>query len=150
MWGCPVAEPSRRCAQPGCRAWARRGGTLCSSHERQAARRAAPQTASSALDEFYAGLLTPEEKAEIARLMQGGARYTGGEVAVMRVLIRRVMERNGQDDPLKALPAIREGVDGICRALRTEHVLSGEAGETLLRAFARVLEEMGEELGLGQ
>ena len=67
----------------------------------------------------------------------------------MRVMIRRVMERIGVENPLKALPLIRQGVDAICRALRTERVLSGESAESLTAAFAVALTEIGEELGLG-
>jgi hypothetical protein len=37
----------------------------------------------------------------------------------MEVLVTRVMERIGTEDPLKALPLIRQGVDAICGALRT-------------------------------
>jgi hypothetical protein len=74
---------------------------------------------------------------------------TSGEVAVMRVLIRRVMQRIGEDDPLRALPLVRQGVDAICRALRTQRVLSGEGADSLSAAFAVALREIGEELGIG-
>jgi len=67
----------------------------------------------------------------------------------MRVMIRRVMERVGVDDPAKALPLVRQGVDAICRALRAQRVLSGEASESLAGAFATAVREMGEELGVG-
>lgn len=70
------------------------------------------------------------------------------EVAILRVMIRRVMERSGEADPLKALPLIRQGIDAICRALRTERVLSGESSDSLAAAMAVALREIGEELGI--
>ena len=103
----------------------------------------------AALHSFYASAFSAEELSEIARQLESPQRSTEMEVAVMRVMIRRVMERIGEEDPLKALPLIRQGVDAICRALRTERVLSGEASDSLSAAFAVALREIGEELGIG-
>jgi hypothetical protein len=97
---------------------------------------------------FYADVLSEEERAEMARQLAAPQHSTEMEVAMMRVMIRRVMERIGAADPVKALPLIRQGVDAICRALRTERVLSGEAADSLSAAFAIALREIGEELGL--
>ena len=49
---------------------------------------------------------------------------------------------------VKALPLIRQGVDAICRALRTERVLTGESADSLAEAFGVALREIGEELGI--
>jgi hypothetical protein len=59
------------------------------------------------------------------------------------------MERVGEEDPLKALPLVGQGVDAICRALRTERVLTGESAESLTTAFAVALLDIGERLGIG-
>jgi hypothetical protein len=97
---------------------------------------------------FYASAFGEQELHEIADQLQSPQLSTELEVAVMRVLIRRVMQRIGEKDPLKALPLIRLGVDAICRALRTERVLSGASADSLSGAFATALREMGEELGV--
>jgi hypothetical protein len=99
---------------------------------------------------FYSSVFSPEEWAEIGRLLNAPSNSMEMEVAVLRVLIRRVLQRIGADDPLKALPLVRQGVDAICRALRTERVLTGESADSLSSAFATALREIGEELGLGE
>ncbi len=98
-------------------------------------------------DRFYNDVFSAEELADIAHQLASPQRSTEMEVAVMRVMIRRVMERIGAEDPGKSLPLILQGEDAICRALRTERVLSGEASDSLASAFATAVREMGEELG---
>jgi hypothetical protein len=102
------------------------------------------------LEHFYADTFSPEERAEVASQLRSARHSTEMEVAVMRVLIRRVMEELGEQDPVKALPLIRQGVDAVCRALRTERVLTGEGADSLAAAFATALREIGEELGLNE
>ncbi len=99
---------------------------------------------------FYASVFTKEEWAEIKEQLASPQLSLEMEVAVMRILIRRVMERIGEEDPLKALPLVRQGVDAICRALRSQRVLTGESADSLAEAFAVALREIGEELGLEQ
>ncbi|MBM4432183.1 MAG: hypothetical protein FJ026_17815 [Chloroflexi bacterium] len=127
---------------------------------RKTSRRQIPQVSKTGevSDSFYASVFSPEEWAEIGRLLNApscpatsAGRSTSSlemEVAVLRVLIRRVLERVGADDPLKALPVVRQGVEIICRALRTERMLTGESADSLAAAFATALREIGEELGL--
>jgi len=98
---------------------------------------------------FYENVFSAEELKDIGQQLASAQRALEMEVAVMRVMIRRVMERVGVDDPAKALPLVRQGVDAICRALRAQRVLSGEASESLAGAFATAVREMGEELGVG-
>jgi len=139
-----MGKASRRCAVTGCRAWAMHGSTLCRSHAGAADSRHLPGDGD--LVGLYAHTFTPEERAEIARQLASPQRTLEAEVAVMRVMIRRVMERIGADDPLRALPLIRQGVDAICRALRTERVLSGEGADSLAGAFAVAVGEIAEEM----
>jgi hypothetical protein len=98
--------------------------------------------------EWYASVFNAEEWALIQHWLESTPDTLDAEVAVMRVLIRRVMERLGADDPAKALPLVRQAVDSICRALRAQRVLKGEAADSLAAAFAVALREIGEELGL--
>ncbi|MBC7260510.1 MAG: hypothetical protein H5T63_00740, partial [Chloroflexi bacterium] len=117
----------------------RKSGTVDSS-----AGDAAVQRLKKPGQRFYTSAFTPEEWAEIKEQLATPELSLEMEVAVMRVLIRRVMERIGEDDPVKALPLVRQGVDAICRALRSQRVLTGEAADSLSEAFAVALREIGE------
>nr|MBC7245608.1 hypothetical protein [Chloroflexota bacterium] len=97
---------------------------------------------------FYEGIFTEQEWREIKRQLASPQASLEMEVALLRVMIRRAIERMGEEDPLKALAAIRLGVDAIGRALRNQRVLSGEAADSLAEAFAVALREIGEEMGL--
>jgi len=109
----------------------------------------AEKEATEASASFYESVFSPQELEDIGRLLDSEEHRLDMEVAVMRVMIRRVMAHMGVDDPAQALPLVREAVDAICRALRTQRVLSGEASESLAGAFATALREMGEEIGVG-
>jgi hypothetical protein len=98
--------------------------------------------------EWYANVFSSRELDLIQRWLESTPDRLDAEVAVMRVLIRRVMERLGADDPAKALPLVRQAVDSICRALRAERVLRGEAADSLAAAIAVAVREMAEELGI--
>lgn len=114
---------------------------------------ALPKSTEDAADEaaaFYEGVFTEREWREIKRQLASPQVSLEMEVAMLRVLIRRAIERMGEEDPLKALAAIRLGVDSIGRALRNQRVLTGEAADSLSAAFAVALREIGEELGLEQ
>ncbi len=97
--------------------------------------------------DFYASAFDAGELQEIERQLAAPHMSTEMEVALMRVMIRRVMEAIGTQNPVKALPLIRQGVETICRALRTERVLMGESSDSLANAFAVALREIGEEMG---
>jgi len=96
---------------------------------------------------WYASLFSAEERALIRRQLESPGHSIEMEVAIMRVMIRRVMERLGEDDPAKALPLVRQGVDAVCRALRAERVVKGDAADSLAAAFAVALREISEEMG---
>ena len=146
-----MSSDSRRCAMPGCRAWAMRGQLFCRAHKPSAQESEREGQASAKTPHrFYAGVFSQEEQEEIARQLESPQLSLEMEVAVMRIMIRRVMEHVGEEDPIKALPLLRQGVDTICRALRTERVLAGEASESLAEAMATALREIGEELGVGE
>ena len=159
-----MARAMRRCATEGCDARAVRGSPFCRLHMQAVLTAVGPPSAKGESDDaaraaegFYADALSAEERDDIRRQLgseqpsteMGEGPGTSGEVAVMRVLIRRVMQRIGEDDPLRALPLVRQGVDAICRALRTQRVLTGEGADSLSAAFAVALREIGEELGIG-
>lgn len=141
-----MSKGSRRCAEPGCRAWAMRGQLLCRAHRRSEGQ---PQrTGDTSTGGLYERLFTAQEREQIGQQLESAHCSVDEEVALMRIMIRRVMERIGEEDPAKALPLVRQAMDAICRALRTGRVLSGEASDSLASALGLALNEIGEELGL--
>ncbi len=110
----------------------------------------APATPPANENDWYAGVLSAEEWAQIRQWLETTPDALDAEVAVMRVLIRRVMDRLGGDDPARALPLVRQAMDSIGRALRAGRVLKGEATDSLSAALATALREVGEEMGLEQ
>jgi hypothetical protein len=100
------------------------------------------------LYDFYASAFSEEELGEIAKQLSEPQPSTELEVAILRILIRRVMEEIGTQNPVKALPLIRQGLDAIRRAMRTQQVTEREASQPLEEAFAAALREIGEELGI--
>ncbi len=87
---------------------------------------------------FYADVL--EEGAlelEVAAALRG----VEDEIAVLRMLIRRVA-REGD------VEATRKGIETLCRALKVQYALEGRSAEGLAGSLARVLDELGNELGM--
>lgn len=154
----PVKPVTRPCQKEGCRAWARRDGTFCSSHSprpKTAKPTIAPPPGQSAaqagsaanqcnLLEFFRDVFSPEEYKAVNRLVTTNSQPMAVEMSIIRVLLRRVMQRIGTDDPAKALPLVRQAVDAMCRTLRTQRVLSGEAGQTFADTLSTLLEQWGE------
>jgi len=85
---------------------------------------------SHALEEGALGL-------EVASALRG----VDDEIAVLRMLIRKVA-REGD------LEATRRGIETLCRALKVQYVLEGRSTEGLAGSLARVLDEVGSELGM--
>ncbi len=141
-----MSKGSRRCDKPGCRAWAMRGQLLCRAHRRSSGQ--AQRAGQAPAGGLYEQLFTAQEREQIGKQLESAQRSLDEEVSLMRIMIRRVMERAGEDDPSRALPLVRQAMDAICRALRTERVLSGEASDSLAGALGRALNEIAEELGL--
>ncbi|HEY8475637.1 MAG TPA: hypothetical protein VIN09_02075 [Chloroflexota bacterium] len=105
------------------------GSAFCRRHGRQ--RSTAP--------DFYARLLTPEERADLAAAAQLDG--IDAEIAILRVLIRRVASQGDLD-------AARKGIDTLTRALKVQYALSDRATDNLSQALVRVLDEIGRELGM--
>ena len=87
---------------------------------------------------FYADVL--EEGAlelEVAAALRG----VEDEIAVLRMLIRRVARKGDVE-------ATRKGIETLCRALRVQYALEGRSAEGLAGSLARVLDELGNELGM--
>jgi len=108
------------------------------------------QPARPADSEWYASVFTAEERELIERQLALTPANLDAEVALMRMLIRRVMKQTGADDPAKTLPLVRQATDALCRALRAQRILTPEASDSIAEAIAVAVREIGEELGLGQ
>jgi len=134
-----MAKDSKKCAKPGCRAWAMRGEELCYAHLRKRG--------------LYRRFFTEEEVQEIEEVASSSLQDPAGNqltledvIEVLKVLIGRVVDR--EEDPGKALPLVARGVRSLVSALKAKRALSGEAADGLAAAFAQALDELSTELGI--
>jgi len=87
---------------------------------------------------FYADVLDEGAlEMEVAAALRG----VEDEIAVLRMLIRRVA-REGD------VEATRRGIETLCKALKVQYALEGRSAEGLAGSLARVLDELGNELGM--
>ncbi|MBC7264961.1 MAG: hypothetical protein H5T64_11495 [Chloroflexi bacterium] len=140
--------PSRRCEVPGCRAWAMRGTSRCRSHtphlmEGRGTARRAP-AAEPILP--YADLFTAAELDALAKATADES--VDAEIALLRLAIRRVIERYGEDDPARALELLRRGVDSLVRAIRARRDLTGKPDDGLTERLGAALDELASEWGV--
>lgn len=123
---------SKKCAKPGCRAWAMRGEELCYAHLRKRG--------------LYRRFFTEEEVQEIEEVASSNELTLDDVIEVLKVLIGRVVDR--EEDSSKALPLVERGVRSLVTALKAKRALSGEAADGLAAAFAQALDELSTELGI--
>ncbi len=69
------------------------------------------------------------------------------EVALLRAAIRRLARGDEAAVDVKTLAELRHQIDTLCTALKTQHALDGRDADAASTALARVLEELGDELG---
>jgi len=130
---------SKKCAKPGCRAWAMRDDTYCRAHSHK--RR------------FYSKFFTQKEIDKIESMATSGELELDEEAALLRVLIARVLgkemkKEENQRDPRKTLELVAKGVNQLVSVLKARRALSGEAADGLAAAFAQALDELSTELGI--
>jgi chemotaxis protein histidine kinase CheA len=71
------------------------------------------------------------------------------EVAVLRASIRQLAEPDtNTGEHVKILAELRHQVEALCRALKTQQALAGRESSTRADELARVLDELGDELGV--
>lgn len=63
------------------------------------------------------------------------------EIAILRVMIRRMVN-------VGDVEAARRGIDTLCRMLRARHALDERSAGQLAGSLERVLDTLGEELGV--
>ena len=88
---------------------------------------------------FYAELFTPEELADLKRAV--GEPSLEDEIGLLRVAIRRGVAED------ESLETISRSVQRLAQALKTQRALRGQGIRDLEEALARVLDEIGGELG---
>ncbi len=90
---------------------------------------------------FYTDHLTREEQ----QALVGAAALTGvdAEIAVLRVLIRRVLT-------LGDVEAARRGIETLCRTLRIRHALDEQSSGQLADTLGRVLDTIAADEAVGR
>ncbi|MGB3905783.1 MAG: hypothetical protein WBB22_12750 [Anaerolineae bacterium] len=95
---------------------------------------------------FYTRTFSEDELLDVAHLAAAGDVSLDGEIAVLRVAMRRVLEAD--IDPAKTLQLLSRGVGQLATLMRAKRALSGEAADGLADAFAKALDELSTELGI--
>jgi len=142
----PRNPNKRRCAQPGCRAWAMADSPYCRAHRSMGgALPAAPSTAGESPLGIYAAALTPEER----RLLEqcGDQLDLAPEIWLLRIMSRRLfLALSGEDadrETIRRLASVLyQGLARLAELSRARRALSGEAADGLAGALAQALEEI--------
>jgi hypothetical protein len=89
--------------------------------------------------EFYARCLTQADCEDLIQAV--GLEGVDAEIAVLRVLIK-------QDLSEGRVAEARRGIETLCRTLKVQYALDDRSTDNLSQALARVLDEIGSELGM--
>lgn len=113
-----------------CSREAQASSNVCSRHAR------VPQNGASRA--FYTTRLSSEDRQALAEAshLEG----VEAEIAILRVLIRRVVDAGDLD-------AARKNIDTLCRTLKLRHQLDESSSSRLSASIERVLDSLGSELG---
>ena len=143
---------SQRCARPGCRAWAVRGGEYCVAH-RAPASDAAESDVSERLERsnLFAELVRTgrhEELVErtIQQLIDAGSGDLSleQEIASLRLILRRVMAVDAlEGDPGRTAQTVARLANAIAYNVRAQRAISGQLADDLTGALTVILTEMG-------
>ena len=96
---------------------------------------------------FYSRTFSDDELLDVARLAAAGDVSVDEEIGMLRICMRRVLEAN--IDPAKTLQLLSRGAGQLARLMRAKRALSGDAADGLADAFAKALDELSTELGIG-
>ncbi len=86
---------------------------------------------------FYTTRLSDEERDALAIAAQLDG--VDAEIAILRVLIRRVVSEGDLD-------AARRGIETLCRSLKARHELDDRSTDQLATSLERVLDNLGRDL----
>jgi hypothetical protein len=93
-----------------------------------------------AVRRFYEGLYTDDERAQLGDALRSAD--LASEVELLRILIERAVLSKESND------VVSQMIGRLSQVLRVQHQLSGDSARSLDEALARVLAEVGSELGL--
>ena len=88
---------------------------------------------------FYGQDLRPEERRALAEAAE--LEGVDAEIAVLRIFIRRFVTSGELD---KA----RRGIESLCRTLKARHDLDDHSAGQLASSLERVLDSLGDEMGV--
>lgn len=114
------------------------GGRYCRYHQGHPGAPGRGETKRADERSFYSDVL---EGGALGLEVAAALRGVDDEIAVLRMLIRKVA-REGD------VEATRRAIDTLCRAIKVQYALEGRSAEGLARSLARVLDEVGNELGM--
>ena len=113
------------------------GSRFCGYHRRKPEKYGGVE-ADQELSPFYTTALEDEAmELEVAAALRG----VDDEIAVLRMLIRKAVKEGDAE-------ATRKGIETLCRALKVQYALDGRSAEGLAGSLAKVLDEVGNELGM--
>ena len=101
--------------------------------------KAAPPPRGAERGAFYADLFTADELADLANVESELSLEE--EIRLLRVAIRRAFAEG------ESLETVSRSVQRLAQALKTERQLQGQGIRNLEEALARVLDELGTEIG---
>ena len=98
-------------------------------------------TSSAQAESYYADQLTTDDQHALA--VAASLSGVDAEIAVLRVLIRRVLT-------LGDVEAARRGIETLCRTLKVRHALDEQASGQLADTLNRVLDTLAEDEAIGR
>lgn len=146
---------SKKCARPGCRAWAMRGASYCAAHrsmERESGvfDRECNDGRLGRSDDFARAVRSGQADQLIERAVQQVIRQAGqdgslqNEIGALRVVLNRVIAMDAlEGDPAKTAATVARLVDSLVRAVKMQRALQGDLADDLAGALTTVLIEMG-------
>lgn len=96
--------------------------------------------ATAAARRMYGDLFSHEERVSLDEALAAGDLTE--EVALLRVLVHRAVEVG------ESLENLSRALSRLGQLLKVQHLLSGDSARSLDDALARVLQEVGTEIGL--
>jgi len=133
----------KRCAHPGCRAWAKRGQTLCASHSRSV-KVGAPRGNTNAVKHGFYGVGGSVEIRDVPTLDDEIALLASRRDAVDRWMMAR-LAADDEVDVLKYLALIGQIGSRIARMLKTRDALGG-SGDVIEGLFSEVLDLLDDRI----
>lgn len=135
----------KKCAHPGCRAWAKRGETVCSSHCKPS-RVGAPRGNVNAVRHGLYGAGSPGDIGPVPTLNDEIRFLASRRDAVDQWIVER-LAAGAEVDVLRYLALIGEIGSRIARMLKIRSVL-GESSDVLEQIFEEALDLLNERVAV--